>query len=78
MPKYYISCGSLNIIYSTKKSPRDACRSAIWECNENDMLDEYFYIDERGYRNEGTQEKGTIVIPADEIISEEGWTIDDN
>jgi hypothetical protein len=42
------------------------------------MLDEYFYIDERGYRNEGTQEKGTIVIPADEIISEEGWTIDDN
>ena len=78
MPKYYISCGSLNIIYSTMKSPRNACRSAIWECNENDMLDEYFYVDERGYRNEQTQEKGTIVIPADEIISEEGWTRDDN
>lgn len=74
--KYYISCGSLNIIYSTNKSPRDACKTALWECNENDILDEYFYVDERGYRGYSTADKHTTVFPADEIITEEGWTLD--
>ena len=78
MPKYYIQCGSLQLIYSTDKNPLEAACQTVWETNEYDVLDEYFYVDERGYRNEGTQEKGTIVIPSDEIIAEEGWTFDDN
>ena len=76
--KYYISCGSLNIIYSTSKNARDACKTAIWECNENDVLDEYFYVDERGYRDYTTADKHTTVIPTDEIMQEEGWELNGN
>lgn len=73
MSKYYISCGSLQMIYSTSKNERDACRTVLWECNEHDVLDEYFYIDERGYRNYVTATPGTLVIPSAEILKAEGW-----
>ena len=76
--KYYISCGSLNIIYSTNKDHREACKTAIWECNENDVLDEYFYVDERGYRGYTTADNNTTVIPTDEIMLEEGWELNGN
>ena len=78
MSKYYISCGSLNMIYSTSKNAREACKKVLWECNENDILDEYFYVDERGYRGAFTADKSTTVFPSDEIIEEEGWTLEDN
>jgi hypothetical protein len=74
MAKYYISSGTLQMIYSTSKNAREACQTILWEANENDILDEYFYIDERGYRDYATANPDTIVIPTDEIISEEGWT----
>jgi hypothetical protein len=76
--KYYISCGSLNIIYSTNKNARDACKTAIWECNENDVLDEYFYVDERGYRGYTTADKDTIVLRSEDIMLEEGWELNEN
>ena len=75
MAKYYISCGSLQMIYSTNKSPLAACRTVLWECNEHDILDEYFYVDERGYRGYDTADKDTTVYPSDEILTEEGWEI---
>jgi hypothetical protein len=74
MAKYYISSGTLQMIYSTNKNPREACQTILWEANEHDILDEYFYIDERGYRNYANANPDTTVIPTDEIISEEGWT----
>ena len=76
--KYYISCGSLNIIYSTNKNPKDACKTAIWETNENDVLDEYFYVDERGYRGYTTADKDTIVLRSEDIMLEEGWELNEN
>ena len=75
MPKYYVSCGSLQLIYSTNKSPRDACKTVIWEANEHDTLDEYFYVDERGYRGYASADKETQVFPSDEILQEEGWEL---
>jgi hypothetical protein len=75
MPKYYISCGSLQMIYSTIKSERDACKTVLWEANEHDTLDEYFYVDERGYRGYISADPQTMVFPADEILKEEGWEI---
>lgn len=73
MAKYYISSGSLKMIYSTSKSQRDACKTILWEANEHDVLDEYFYVDERGYRDYATATPDTFVIPTDEIVTEEGW-----
>ena len=73
MAKYYVKSGSLEMIYSTNKNQRDAARSVLWECNEYDELDEFFYIDERGFRNYVTATPGTIVIPTEEILKAEGW-----
>ena len=73
MAKYYVKSGSLEMIYSTNKNQRDAARSVLWECNEYDELDEFFYIDERGFRNYVTATPGTIVIPTEEILRAEGW-----
>lgn len=78
MAKYYIACGSLQMIYSTNKDERDACKRIIWEANENDTLDEYFYVDERGYKGPFSADKNTVVFPTDEIMLEEGWTLEDN
>ena len=74
MPKYYISCGTLKYISSTKKDAAGAAIDSTFQLNDFDTLDEYFYIDERGYRDYATANPDTIVIPTDEIISEEGWT----
>lgn len=76
MAKYYIQCGSLSIIYSTEKKPLDAACSAVWECNEHDVLDEYFYIDERGYRGYSNADKNTTVIPTQDIMKHSGWTME--
>ena len=73
MAKYYVKCGTLKLIYSTNKSQREAARTVLWECNEYDELDEFFYIDERGFRDYVTATPGTIVIPTEEILKAEGW-----
>ena len=73
MAKYYVSCGSLQLIYSTNKEPREACKTVLWEANEHDILDEYFYVDERGYRDYVSADPTTIVIPTEEVVTEEGW-----
>lgn len=75
MPKYYIQSGTLSIIYSTNKPPVDATMDAIWETNENDTLDEYFYVDERGYRNYTSADKKTEVFPTEYILKKSGWSI---
>ena len=37
MSKYYIKCGTLELIYSTNKEPFDAAVAALWETNEHDI-----------------------------------------
>jgi hypothetical protein len=76
MAKYYIKCGTLEIIYSCNKCPTNAATDAIWETNENDILDEYFYIDERGYRDYTSADKTTIVLPTERILKESGWSVE--
>ena len=46
MAKYYIKCGTLELIYSCNKAQRYAAMDAVWELNDNDVLDEYIYLDE--------------------------------
>lgn len=78
MSKFYIQCGSLHLIYSTNKSPFHAAIDALWETNEHDVLDEYFYIDERGYKDYTTADKETIVIESELILDGAGWEYGEN
>lgn len=73
MAKYYIKSGSLELIYSTSKSPFNAAITALWETNEHDVIDEYFYVDERGMRDYKTADKDTIVIESELILDKAGW-----
>lgn len=73
MSKYYVKCGSLELIYSTNKCAFDAAVTVLWEANEHDILDEYFYIDERGYRDYTNADNNTTVIKCDLVLDEAGW-----
>jgi hypothetical protein len=75
MPKYYIKCGTLELKHSTNKNPTDAAIMALWETNKFDVLDEYFYIDERGFRDYITADKSTKVIKLNKICKLAGWQI---
>ena len=78
MSKYYVKCGTLELIYSTSKTPLEAATHCLWESNSNDVLDEYFYIDERGFRDYLTADaKETKVIKSGKVIKLAGWTLSD-
>ena len=73
MAKYYINSGTLQLIFSTDKEPYDACRTAIHECNSDDELDEYMYLDERGYRDYTSADPTTFVVETEDILRKEGY-----
>lgn len=75
MSKYYIKCGTLELIYSTGQSVSNAAVTALWETNKFDVLDEHFYIDERGFRDYLTADKETKVIKLNKICKRAGWEI---
>lgn len=77
MPKYYIKSNTLELIYSTNKSALEAAIDSVWELNDFDTLDEYFYIDERGFKNYITANKETKVISTAKILKKAGWTIEE-
>jgi hypothetical protein len=77
MSKYYIQCGSLQLIFSTSKSESEAAAQVLWESNEHDILDEYFYVDERGYRDYTNADKLTQVIPTEVIMKLAQWEIEE-
>ena len=73
MAKYYVKCGSLEMIYSTSKNAFDTARTVLWVCNEYDELDEFFYVDERGFRNYVSADPNTKVFDTERILRLEGW-----
>jgi hypothetical protein len=75
MSKYYVKCGTLELIYSTNKNPLEAAVTTLGESNKFDVLDEYFYIDERGFRDYVTADKETQVIKLNKVCRKAGWEI---
>jgi hypothetical protein len=73
--KYYIKCGTLELIYSTSKNAQNAAATALGETNKFDILDEYFYIDERGYRDYTNADKNTKVIKLHKVCKLAGWEL---
>lgn len=76
MSKYYIKCGTLELIYSCNKCPRDAAMDAIWEINENDTLEDLIYLDERGYRDYKNADGHTCVLHTSHILKDAGWSLE--
>ena len=76
MSKYYIKCGTLELIYSTNQNPFEAAQSALWEANKFDILDEYFYVDERGMKDYLSAHPDTVVIDTMSVVEAAGWTME--
>jgi hypothetical protein len=74
MGKYYIKSGTLEVILS-KKDSLEAAISGLLLTNKFDVIDEYFYVDERGYRNYISADKNTNVIPTKSIVRAAGWEL---
>ena len=77
MAKYYVKSGTLEMIYSTDKQAFEAAQDCVWELNDYDTLDEYFYIDERGYRNYDSADTKTMVYTSESVLNAAGWNIED-
>lgn len=76
MPKYYIQCGTLQLIFSTNKKPMAAATEILWQANKFDVLDEHFYVDERGYKDYKTALPDTKVYPIERIIKRAKWSLE--
>jgi hypothetical protein len=48
---------------------------SVWELNEFDTLDEYFYIDERGMKDYASALPDTQVFLTTFVLKKAGWTI---
>ena len=72
MPKYYISSGTFQTIYSTNKNPGKACIDMISEISEYDKLDKYFYVNEKGFRTYETRDDDTHVADLSIILARSG------
>lgn len=74
MGKYYVASGTLRMIVSRK----DALEASIYvltQSNKFDTIDEYFYIDERGYRDYVSADPKTNVIATKSIVRAAGWEL---
>jgi len=76
MSKYYIKSGTLELIYSTDKKPMAAAADVLWEANKFDVLDEHFYVDERGFKDYATALPDTKVYKTEKIVTKAGWTLE--
>ena len=74
MAKYYIKSGTLEVIIS-RKDALEASISGLLMTNKFDTIDEYFYVDERGYRNYVSADNNTNVIPTKSIVRAAGWEL---
>lgn len=72
MAKFYVSSGSLKMIIS-RKDALEAGITALCNCNKFDTIDEYFYIDERGYKDYISADSTTNVIPSNTVIKASSW-----
>lgn len=77
MAKYYVKSGSLEMIYSSDKDAFGAAQDCVWELNDNDTIDEFFYIDERGYRDYVSADTETKVFKSEAVLDAAGWNLED-
>jgi hypothetical protein len=49
---------------------------AIWELNDNDVLDEHIYLDERSYKDYTNADGLTTVLHTSHILKDAGWSLE--
>jgi hypothetical protein len=74
MPKFYVKSGTLEVIIS-RKDALEASICGLMLTNKFDTIDEYFYADERGYRDYISADSKTNVIPTKSIVKAAGWEL---
>jgi hypothetical protein len=74
MAKFYVKSGTLEIMIS-RKDALEASIAGLLMTNKFDTIDEYFYVDERGYRDYVSADNTTNVIPTKSIVRAAGWEL---
>ena len=74
MGKFYIKSGTLEVTIS-RKDALEAAVAGLMFTNKFDTIDEYFYIDERGYRDYVSADKETNVIKTQTVVHAAGWEL---
>lgn len=67
MPKFYVKSNTVELITSCC-DPLEAAVRALMGCNKNDIVDEFFYVDECGMRDYTNATPTTTVIPTEDVI----------
>ena len=69
MSKWYVKSNTVEKIVSIRdSSPMDAAIAVFNDTNEFDIFDEYFYVDERGFRDYKNADRLTQVIKTPKVI----------
>lgn len=70
MSKWYVKSNTVEKIVSiANSSPLDAAIEVFNDINHFDILDEYFYVDERGMRDYTNADRLTQVIKTQRVIN---------
>lgn len=69
MSKWYVKSNTVEKIVSIpNSSPLDAAIEVFNDTNEFDIFDEYFYVDERGFRDYKNADRLTQVIKTPKVM----------
>ncbi len=69
MSKWYVKSNTVEKIVSIpESSPLDAAIAVLNDTNEFDIFDEYFYVDERGFRDYTNADRLTQVIKTPRVM----------
>jgi hypothetical protein len=74
MAKFYVKSGTLEVMIS-RKDALEASIAGLLMTNKFDTIDEYFYVDERGYRDYVSADNETNVINTKSIVRAAGWEL---
>ena len=67
MPKFYVKSNTVELITSCC-DPLEAAVRTLMSCNKNDVIDEYFYVDEQGMRDYISATPTTAVIRTEDVL----------
>jgi len=71
MSKWYVKSNTVERVISIRdSSPMDAAVAVFEDTNEFDIFDEYFYVDERGFRDYKNADSLTQVIKTQKVINQ--------
>jgi hypothetical protein len=74
MGKYYVKSGTLQVTLS-QSNALEAAICGLLLTNKFDIIDEHFYVDERGYRDYVSADPKTNVIATKSIVRGAGWEL---